>query len=87
MTSSPVTTEEVQPTYQWGDGVRALRELRRLTQAELASLAHTTQARISEIENGRRGIADSLRVRIAAALDVDPYRLFPYPDVEALTRD
>lgn len=66
----------------WGDGVRTIRGVRGLTQTELATLANTTQARISEIENGRRGIADDLRVRIARALEVDPYELFPYPDLE-----
>jgi transcriptional regulator with XRE-family HTH domain len=79
MTSTPVT--EVRPT--WGLGVRTLRGIQGLTQSGLAELANTTQARISELENGRRNIADDLRVRIARALDVDPYELFPYPDVEA----
>jgi len=79
MASTPVT--EARPT--WGLGVRTIRGVRGLTQAELASRAHTTQARISEVENGRRNIADELRVRIARALEVDPYELFPYPDLEA----
>jgi transcriptional regulator with XRE-family HTH domain len=77
--TSPVT--ESRPT--WGLGVRTIRGIRDLTQAELANKANTTQARISEVENGRRNIPDDLRVRIARALDVDPYELFPYPDVEA----
>lgn len=84
MTSTPVT--EVRPLHVWGDGVRSIRQVLGLTQTELAIKARTTQARVSEIENGRRNIADDLRVRIAQALDVDPYALFPYPDVE-VSRD
>lgn len=65
----------------WGDGVRTLRGIRGLTQAELATQALTNQVTISDIENGhRRNIRDALRVRIAHALEVDPYELFPYVD-------
>ena len=54
-----------------GARLREARALRGLTQAQLASLAGTSQAVIQKIENGR-----SLRPRIleavAAALDVPP---------------
>lgn len=62
----------------WGEGVRALRGLHRLTQIELAEAAGTTQATISRLENGAQDISDALRVRIARALQTDPHALFPY---------
>lgn len=61
----------------WGAGVRALRQLKNLSQAELAAKASTTQATISRIENGARGVSDSLKMRIALNLDTHPHRLFP----------
>ena len=48
--------------------VRALREKRKLTQAELAELAGTGQAAIARIEAGRTVPKLDLLVRIAAAL-------------------
>ena len=63
----------------WGEGVRALRGLYRLSQVQLAEQAGTTQVTISDLENGkRRHISDALRVRIARVLNVDPHVLFPY---------
>jgi len=62
----------------WGEGVRALRGLYRLSQVQLAEQAGTTQVTISELENGKRNISDALRVRIARVLHVDPHALFPY---------
>lgn len=77
---TPVT--ETRPILVWGPGVKMLRSLKNITQAQLAAQAGTTQSRISEIENGSRAVADILRVRIARALEVDPYDLFPYVDPE-----
>ena len=48
--------------------VRALRERRNLSQAELASLAGTGQAAIARIESGRRVPKFELLSRIADAL-------------------
>lgn len=73
MTDSTATDR---PT--WGEGVRALRGLHRLTQEQLAEAAGTTQTTISRIENGSPEISDSLRVRIARVLQTDPHALFPY---------
>lgn len=64
----------------WAEGVKILRAAHRMTQEQLAEAAGTTQSRISEVENGRRTISDALRVRIARALQTDPYVLFPYED-------
>lgn len=62
----------------WGEGVRALRGLHRLTQEQLAEAAGTTQTTISRLEKGTQDISDALRVRIARVLQTDPHALFPY---------
>lgn len=62
----------------WGEGVRALRGLHRLTQEQLAEAAGTTQTTISRLESGSHEISDALRVRISRALQTDPHALFPY---------
>jgi transcriptional regulator with XRE-family HTH domain len=62
----------------WGQGVKVLRGIYGLNQAELAKLAGCAQATISELERDRRNISEALRVRIARALHVDPHDLFPY---------
>lgn len=76
MTSSPVIPDQA----VWGAGVRLLRELAGLTQTELAERAGLEQTQISGVERGARRISDTVRVRIARALDVDPHQLFPYLD-------
>lgn len=68
------------PAFTWGEGVRTLRNVRDMSQVELASRAGVTQSTISRIESGARQISDAARVRIARALDVDPHQLFPYLD-------
>lgn len=77
MTTAPDLTGR---RLAWGEGVKILRTLHKLTQAQLAEQAGTTQATISRIERGSRQIPDSTRLRIAAALNVHPYQLFPYED-------
>ena len=53
--------------------LRELREARDLSQAQLANLAKTRQATISELETGRaRRIEIDLLERLAAALDCEP---------------
>jgi len=64
----------------WGSGIKHLRHLRGLTQVQLATKIGCSQVTISRLELGSRRISDAMRVRIAKALDVDPYRLFPYED-------
>ena len=64
--------------FTWGTGVRALRNIKGLTQVQLAAKAGVSQSKISELESGSRRISDAVRVRIAAALDAQPHLLFPY---------
>lgn len=73
-----MTTSSTDITFTWGPGIRALRGLQGVTQVQLAEMAETTQVTISRIETGSRQVSDALRVRIARALNVNPYDLFPY---------
>jgi transcriptional regulator with XRE-family HTH domain len=66
--------------WTWGEGVRMLRNIRNLSQVQLAEMAGVTQPSISRIESGSRQVSDAARVRIARALGVDPHVLFPYID-------
>jgi len=55
-----------------GDRVKALRQERSLSQIELALLAGTTQATISEIERGKRRVQYRTTRALASALGVEP---------------
>ena len=76
-------TNQGRPT--WGEGVRTLRDIKKLTQTELAARARVGQATISRIENGSYRVSDAARIRIARALDVLPYELFPYIEDEQVS--
>lgn len=52
--------------------LKAWREYRRLTQAELGDAADTTGAVISLLEAGERGLSENWRLRLASLLDVRP---------------
>ena len=52
--------------------LKAWREHRGLTQAELADAASTTGAVISLLEAGERGVSEKWRLRPAPLLDVSP---------------
>lgn len=78
-----MTPRTATPVATWGLGVKLLREIHSLTQEQLAQRAGTKQATISRIETGSRQVSDALRVRIARALNVNPYDLFPYEDDSA----
>lgn len=60
-----------------GARIKKFRELRKLTQAQLARLIGITQPSMSEIETGetRELMAETL-LRISAALKVNPFHLF-----------
>lgn len=48
--------------------IRALRENKRLTQAELAARAHTTQSAIARLESGRTAPTFDLLQKVAVAM-------------------
>lgn len=55
-----------------GDRVRALRERAELTQTQLARKLRSSQAAVSEVERGRRGLTIHQVVRLAKTLNVTP---------------
>ena len=64
----------------WGARLRQERIAAGFTQQALALAARTTGAQISNIERGVSGASDSLRIRLATALQTTVADLFPYPD-------
>jgi transcriptional regulator with XRE-family HTH domain len=60
----------VLPLKEIGARVRAIREMRDLTQAQLAELLGTRYTNISGVERGVRGLTIQQVVRLARALDV-----------------
>lgn len=57
------------PSMENPKGLRAIRLSRRLTQAQVAAMARTTQRTVSQIEHGTRPRSDTL-LRLAHALGV-----------------
>jgi len=55
-----------------GERLRALREQRRMTQVELATIIDTHQVSVSQIERGVRGVSLQQVVKLARALRVSP---------------
>ncbi len=58
-----------------GHRMAALRKKRNLTRRELARFTGLSQGQLSRLENGRQGFRSQTLLRIAKALDVEPYRL------------
>lgn len=58
------------------DNTARIRELRGLTQGQLAEMVQANQATISKIESGKGNPTLSMINRIAKALDVHPSQLF-----------
>ena len=69
--------------------LRAWREFRGLSQAQLASVVGTKGSVISLLESGDRGLSDKWLRRIAPALDVAPSLLLAYApgDVDRATQE
>ncbi len=60
--------------------IKAFREYRHMTQAQLAGKAGTTAVYISQIERGGRRAGRKLRGKIGAALQVDAFLLERHED-------
>lgn len=58
---------------QFGDYIRKLRLEKRISQVVLASLSNCDPPYLSKIENGKETPSEELLVRLAKALDQDPY--------------
>ena len=60
--------------------VTRVREVKRLTTADLARRVGISQAQVSRLENGRQGFRSSTLAKIAGALGVPPFFLFMTDD-------
>ena len=65
-----------------GEGLRVLRELQEMTQAELAAASGIPQAAISALENGRLSLGLERAKKLARALKVHP-AVIAFPDWDA----
>ncbi|HYI60561.1 MAG TPA: helix-turn-helix transcriptional regulator [Acidimicrobiales bacterium] len=75
---APPALAEV-PTDEWGMRVADARRSRRLSQLALARACGVSQQTISKVEHGEICPHDKLKLRLAAALDLPPAALFPWP--------
>lgn len=77
------------PIDLWAALVYEARRSRRMTQPQLARAAGVAQQTISKLERGLLCPHDRVKLRLAAALGVQPSVLFPWPslaELEAATR-
>jgi transcriptional regulator with XRE-family HTH domain len=70
MSKSPLGAKEL-----FGQRLRELRQLRGLSQEELAAEAGLDRTYISSCERGKRNVSLENIYRLAAALDVEPHEL------------
>lgn len=62
----------------WGERIKAARKAQDWTQADLAREVGISHQMVASIEQATRVPSDALRIRLAAALDVDVHTLFSY---------
>lgn len=74
-----VPRETVLSKQEIGERLRALREAREMTQAELAQLLGTWNTNVSDIERGTRGLTLNQVVKLARALSVSTADLLDDP--------
>lgn len=71
----------VQSTWTlWGQRIKSRREQLGILQVDLAFAAQCDPTQLSRIERGVRGVSDSLKPRLAKALQMDPGDLFSYDE-------
>lgn len=63
----------------WGHRLKSAREKRGLSAAELSRRAEITSQYVYMLEAGRYSPSDEVRVRIAAALEVQVEDIWSYP--------
>ncbi len=61
-----------------GQRIQSLRIEKGITQARLVALSGISQARISDIEKGKRDMTVSTLIRLCAAMDIHPGQLFEF---------
>ena len=64
--------EESKICKAFGENVRRLRQLRGISQEELAYAVGTTAAALSRVENGRANFTVRTLIKVAVALGADP---------------
>ncbi len=69
-----------------GQKLYAIRIAKGITQARLVERSGIPQARISEIEKGKRDLTVSTLLRLCRALDIEPARVFE-KDVPSFTKE
>lgn len=68
----------------WGRRIRRIRREKELTVTEVAEQVGITREYLHHIEAGRYQLADDKRLKLAAALGVNPDDIFSY-DMEVLS--
>ena len=79
MVVSPMVVRMTDLAAHWGKRIKAEREARSWTQADLAREAKIAHQTVAAIEQGRRIPSDTLRLRLAGVFGIDPNDLFAYP--------
>lgn len=79
--ATPKKTKTDTPEYNLGERLRYLRELRNLTQKQLAALADISQATIAHIEKSTKDPSVETLRKLAEAMDVHVATLFSTNDV------
>lgn len=74
------------PLQLWAALVYEARRARGLSQPQLAQAAGVAQQTISKLERGMLCPHDRIKLRLAAALGVQPALLFPWPSLTELDR-
>lgn len=64
------------------ENLKRIREMRGMTQADLAEATGLTQGAISKIESGRMNVTREKINLLAAALGCEPVELFSLPDLQ-----
>ena len=65
-----------------GRRIKELRKRRRLSQEDLADRAATSAKYLSRVEVGRQSPTLDLLLRLADGLDIEPYEMLCFEDVE-----
>lgn len=82
MSKKPIKSKKVEsPEYDLGERLRYLREIRNMTQKQLAALADISQATIAHIEKSTKDPSVETLRKISEALDIHVATLFSTNDV------
>ena len=77
--AEPLLVEDKLVDETAGQGLRAYRRIKGLSQAELAEQSGVRQSRISELETGKRTLTTATQLKLASVLQVEPAWLLELP--------